>query len=262
MSCRLVVLNLANCDDDPRWPERRAMVVAALRPLQLDAVLLQEVRYDAQRCGALDMASQLAQALDLHCSLAIAQYYSPATLKPVDAVTSVWEGSAVLSRRRPRTVGQLNLAPSSGSSDKNHRVSQRVALAPSLSINSMPLTLVNVHLSTDEAELTTHLSQTLFWMREEGVGAARLCAGDMNAEPSVVTPLLRADNLVDAWLIKQPSAPGYTFPSAQPCKRIDYLWVDRTLAAALQRVELILTEPRSDGLYASDHLGLLAEFAL
>jgi endonuclease/exonuclease/phosphatase family metal-dependent hydrolase len=250
MGFTVVVLNLANCDDDSQWPARRVLICAQLARRGADAVLLQEVRYDAQRCGALDMASELAAALGMQCALAIAQYYDEATLAPCERVTSVWEGLAVLSRRRPASSAYLDLTKARDSTDQNHRISQRVELGA--------IKAYNLHLSTDAGEAGDNLWQTLGWLGETGRGWP-LCGGDLNAAPSVVSPLLASHGLVDAWAAKQPDALGYTYPSSKPSERIDYLWIDARLLPQLASIELILGEP-VDGLYASDHLGICAVF--
>lgn len=259
MKFQVIVLNLANCDNDPNWPARKEIIRAELDRLQVDAALLQEVRYDPVRCGPLDMGSELAAALDMQCNLAIAQYYDPITLEPTDHVTTVWEGLAILTKTRPTTDTYLNLDKPILSQDKNHRISQRVDLS---------LSLINLHFSTDPLELAENVQQTVNWLdlldpiNWLNVDPPHcVFAGDFNASPPTVSALLSTTNLIDAWHAWDPTDRGYTFPSSKPTDRIDYLWIDPKLVPKLSNIQLLFAQP-VNGIYASDHLGILAEFDL
>jgi endonuclease/exonuclease/phosphatase family metal-dependent hydrolase len=264
LTLRLAVLNLANKHDHPDWPLRKEIIAAEFRRRQVDYALLQEVRCEP---GAPDMASELAEELGLQCSLSIAQYYDPLTMEPVDRVTSVWEGVAVLSAERPRFAGTLNLKKPALSEDNNLRVTQRVDIPSSSSQSGGHsgsgggggLALFNVHFSTDPIELQSNLRETLVWMRQRPLHC--LCAGDMNALPPAISPLFAREKYVDVWTALHPNEPGFTFSSVLPLKRIDYVWVPEQLVKSVIAVELMFSQP-VDGIYASDHLGLYVELEL
>lgn len=253
MHCTIVTLNLANYDDDAHWLRRRAIIARELQRIDAEVVLLQEVRFDfnkpSTQATGLDMASQLAVDLQMQCSIEIAQYYDPVSRIPVDRVTSLWEGLAILSRRSPRVRGALTLITDT-EGDGNQRITQHCVYGA--------LGLYNVHFSTTEQEMGDNLWETLLLMSKSET-PLRLCGGDMNATPELVTPLLTSEGLVDAWQLMHPTTEGFTFPSDAPSKRIDYLWIDQRLVPALKNVFLLFKKP-IDELYASDHCGVAATF--
>jgi endonuclease/exonuclease/phosphatase family metal-dependent hydrolase len=63
---------------------------------------------------------------------------------------------------------------------------------------------------------------------------------------------------VDAWVATNPSDPGFTNPSDEPDQRIDYVYAR---GATPVSCELILVDP-VNGLRASDHLGVVCDFAI
>ncbi len=95
-------------------------------------------------------------------------------------------------------------------------------------------------------------------------------AGDLNAEPdSLAMRFLRGEaqhdgyegDLFDEWIETNPSDPGYTYPSDNPDRRIDYIYLvpgSRELALPLD-CERVLAEPVG-GVWASDHIGVLCSF--
>ncbi|MCZ7582790.1 MAG: endonuclease/exonuclease/phosphatase family protein [Deltaproteobacteria bacterium] len=97
-------------------------------------------------------------------------------------------------------------------------------------------------------------------------------AGDLNAEPDMIAMrVLRGEDvwngktgdLVDAWLDVHPGDPGYTHPSDDPEKRIDYIYVIPGADSSFETLscEVVLTE-EVGGTRASDHAGVLCDFRL
>jgi endonuclease/exonuclease/phosphatase family metal-dependent hydrolase len=105
-----------------------------------------------------------------------------------------------------------------------------------------------------------------------------ILAGDFNsaAEPSEYYPSdgtssygYIAANFLDAWDAIHPSDPGYTWPlfgedymsgySVTPFERIDLIF-----SRGLKPLSVISTgtRPDSKGVYASDHVGVVADFDL
>jgi len=95
-------------------------------------------------------------------------------------------------------------------------------------------------------------------------------AGDLNAEPDTLAMrFLRGEteyqgyegDLFDEWLETNPSDPGYTFPSDDPDRRIDYIYLvpgSRELAVPLE-CERVFTEAVGN-VWATDHIGVLCRF--
>jgi endonuclease/exonuclease/phosphatase family metal-dependent hydrolase len=95
-----------------------------------------------------------------------------------------------------------------------------------------------------------------------GFSGPRLLVGDLNAEPGdPALQTLANGGLTDLWASLEPDQAGYTWPSNDPSKRIDYCWGDDTVAPAAQAIELVATQP-VNGIYASDHFGLLVTINL
>jgi endonuclease/exonuclease/phosphatase family metal-dependent hydrolase len=89
--------------------------------------------------------------------------------------------------------------------------------------------------------------------------------GDFNAHPdrapiqflTGAAPLQgRRGDWVDAWAALHPVEAGYTSNPWKPWERIDYVFVPRR--AMLLSIEIAADKPDAEGLYPSDHLGLLA----
>ena len=83
---------------------------------------------------------------------------------------------------------------------------------------------------------------------------AHFLGGDTNAEPDEAGMVYLRSILNDAWMTANPGDPGFTADSGAPSHRIDYVYVEPSVE--VQACELLFTTP-VDGIYASDHLGVL-----
>jgi endonuclease/exonuclease/phosphatase family metal-dependent hydrolase len=72
--------------------------------------------------------------------------------------------------------------------------------------------------------------------------------------------LLLQDGYTDCFRKLHPDQPGYTFPSADPACRIDYIFASPELATRLQSCSVIKEGEGVGGDEASDHLPICAEF--
>ena len=63
----------------------------------------------------------------------------------------------------------------------------------------------------------------------------------------------------DIWQMLHSNANGFTFSSSTPNARIDYCWVNNLMKDKIKSIEIIGKEPDKNGLYPSDHLGLLLD---
>ena len=90
--------------------------------------------------------------------------------------------------------------------------------------------------------------------------------GDFNAEPDAAPIRLltgrltlegRRGNLMDAWALLHPDEPGFTW---EPRERIDYIFVSPSVR--VHEIALAATEPNAEGVYPSDHCGLIAELGI
>ncbi len=105
--------------------------------------------------------------------------------------------------------------------------------------------------------------------------------GDFNAEPEsdevrflrgLATRNDRSVFFADAWSYGGDGGPGFTFDRAnafaarshEPARRIDYIFVrgpDSKWRGEPLKTSLVFTEPNGDGVWASDHYGLLTELS-
>jgi endonuclease/exonuclease/phosphatase family metal-dependent hydrolase len=83
-----------------------------------------------------------------------------------------------------------------------------------------------------------------------------ILAGDMNASATEPGMVFLRSKLDDAWLKANPTQPGFTADAASPTERIDYVYVESSMN--VQSCKLLFDQP-VNGLYASDHLGVLCE---
>jgi endonuclease/exonuclease/phosphatase family metal-dependent hydrolase len=243
------------------------LLADALRDLQPDVVGLQEVREVPGQLA--NQAETLAAAAGLH------HVYVPAM-----PFAGGHEGLAILSRLPILEHVGFGLPHA----EANER---RILLSARVSFDSGP---VWVH--------TTHLNYRLAHgqQREDQVQAidaivsARagdrpsVLMGDFNARPEadeirwlrgLLTLSGRRTYYQDAWACLHPEERGWTWASAnpytkplaflEPDRRIDYIFVTpmrRDRRATIRSCRIVLDQPARDGVFASDHFGLLAEIQL
>lgn len=265
----VMTLNLANYDDHPDWSARLQIIVTTILNENPDVIAVQEVRFDpSQPTTQSSYQSMAEQIVDL---LNQAQ---PATYAGVDIVSQplmfypdssehypspppnkqLWEGLAILSRLPVLKTGSIFLARTG--SDANLRGTQFATVAT----GGTELTVFNTHFGLDATDRESNATQTLAYM--DGFASPRLLVGDLNAVPGdPALAILAKGGLTDLWAQLEPDQNGYTWPSSDPSKRIDYCWGDATVATAATTIDLVATQP-VNGIYASDHFGLLVTITL
>lgn len=198
---------------------------------EVDVVALQEVSRGWAIDGAFDMLPWLSRRLDM-----------PYVWGP--AADSLW-GNAVLSRY-PIVSAETHPMPN------NDRLRlDRAFTVVLVDVGAAsPLTFIATHLHHPRdggAERVPQVQALLdYWD-----GADRtVLLGDLNAlpdEPEIA--MLREAGLVDAFDAAGAEPPGYTAPSEDPQRRIDYIWVSDDLSAA----DFVTRESQ-----ASDHFAVAA----
>ena len=261
---RIVTLNLWGEQGplDRRWPA----VVAGLRALDPDVVLLQEVR---QIEGKLpNQAAALAGALGL------AHTFAP---------TVAWgggdEGLAILCRHPLDGVTATPLP---------HATAQerRILLGATARTPDGPVGLFTTHLNYRLGDGQKREDQIVAAERAVAAHAApvKIWGGDFNAAPDsdevrwlrglrsvVVDGVARRVYYQDAFLLRRPDQPGHTWSAAnphtgalawlEPNRRIDYLFVshmNRDGSGAVLDARVALDQPL-DGVLPSDHYAVVAE---
>lgn len=246
------------------WEERLPVVVERLRAADPDVICLQEVWHDDWTSSAAVIAEALGG-------------YEWRFGGDIEFEPGVRFGNAVVSRW-PITGEDVQPLPGPSGRDE-HRLVLRVDVDGPRG----PLQVFCTHLNWRLDE--SHVRQEQVRVLAEMVAAARprtyppIVCGDFNAEPhsdeiEMLTGqrALAVDGmlLVDVWHACHPGEDGFTWTNRNPYaeaqlewdRRIDFVfagWPKAGGAGQPLRCELLGDEPTADGVWPSDHLGLVAD---
>ncbi|SBT49353.1 endonuclease/exonuclease/phosphatase family protein [Micromonospora auratinigra] len=220
-------------------------IAGVIRDNHVDVVGLQEVdRHFGTRSDFVDQAAWLARELRMHVV-----FGANLDLDPIEAGQPRRQfGTAILSTA-PILDWDNTLLPRFGEHE------QRGLLRARVNVRGVPVQVYNTHLEhTNRPERLAQVEAItgLIGAQDESV----VLFGDLNADPW--TPEIQAltDRLVDAWEAAG-LGDGYTYPTYDPHKRIDYVLQSGDV---IVRSVAVLTDPESAS--ASDHLPVLAELHL
>ncbi|WP_372013363.1 endonuclease/exonuclease/phosphatase family protein [Pseudoxanthomonas sp. 10H] len=241
----LVTLNLYHDRDD--WPRRRVQIVETLRRLQPDAIALQEV---LQHEGLPNQAAWLAR------ELGYASHF--VTTDPPSHKRRY--GNAVLTRGSPLEEGETLLHPL-----EDHRTAGFVRVMA----GEQPLNLYFTHLywaPDGAATRAQQLADLLAYVEATADGAPSVIVGDFNADAGAPELAALLPGWRDAWAALHPDTPADAASTLNPAyftvpARIDHVFLERGRLQPLS-AELLFTAPDADGVWASDHRGLLVRFSV
>ncbi len=202
-------------------------LVRAARGLDADVLALQEVDVGVPRSGRVDQATFVADALGMEVVFGKAAR--------VGGIGKY--GNALLARGPITDVDVLTLPRT----ERRHE--PRSAIAATVTLEGMGVTVVATHLSIHRPEVHTQLVAVLDLAA--GRIGPRLVIGDLNLGPDEVAPAASVHGLA----LADPSAP--TYPRQQPRARIDHVLVEND-AFEVASVEVVATE-------SSDHCALVVE---
>lgn len=241
----VVTLNLYHDRDD--WPRRRVQIVETLRRLQPDAIALQEV---LQHETLPNQAAWLARELGYQ-SLFV-------TTDPPSHKRRY--GIALLTRTAILEDGETLLHPL-----EDHRT----AGFARLQAGEQPLNLYFTHLywaPDGAATRSQQLADLLAYVEATAGDAPSLIIGDFNAEADAPELAALREDWEDAWGAMHPDADAAASSTLNPAyfsvpARVDHVFLER---GRLQPVaaELLFEHPDADGVWATDHRGLLVRFNL
>jgi endonuclease/exonuclease/phosphatase family metal-dependent hydrolase len=240
------------------WWVRRERLVAVIKAEQPDVVALQETRHDFRYVRGRGQGEQLAELTGYHPISRVGQIYVP--------IPRVDEGLTILILKRPIAAFERRLTM--------HRRepkdwNQRICLGVTVEVEGGQIDVYDTHFSLSPAARQTNALEVARFVREQSGGRPAILTGDLNAEPasSPIRFLLGQEALggetgdfVDCWVQANGDAPGYTDPSWDPAVRIDYI-LGRNLPGPVRAVRLVGAEAQ-DGIYPSDHLGIVCELDL
>lgn len=245
----LTVLSLNLWHDKGDWPKRRALIVAEIRRLKPDLIALQEV---LQYPGLRNQAEDLAQAAGYQ-----AQFVS---VDPADAPRRY--GNAILSRGRVSASDMRKLAPLT-----DYRTAAHARLR--LGRQDREVNFYATHLHNDAeggAIRREQIASLLDFIDTRAQGAPSIVAGDFNSNADSPELGALAGRYRDAYAQANPRGLGDIAasttlnPAYLPAQRIDHIFYD---PAAFDLIEARIVLNRSrNGVWASDHFGLLAKLRL
>lgn len=239
----LATANLRCLRDD--WERRLPLLVDALVDVDPDLLALQEV------CRAPDDSADAFPALLDALAARTGRVYTHHRRETHLAWDTWQEGVAIVS-----AFDVLDRADAALPAERLPRAVAAVRVWTPLG----PAVAAVTHLAAEADQAAQRVQQA-----EAAIGVAdalaqpgdlRVLMGDFNEAPAgdAVAAAIVA-GFTDAWTAAQGDAPGPTFPSAAPERRIDYVFVDAP--AEVLEVERFL-DVEVDGVRPSDHLGVRA----
>lgn len=241
---KVATLNLYHDKDD--WPRRRVQIAEELKRLRPDAIALQEVLQDQ---GLTNQAQWLAAQLGY-------QWHFVST-DPAGQPRRY--GNALLTRHRILKRGGKFLQPL----DDN-----RSAAFLRIDLNGRPLNLYATHLHWTEqggairarqiADLTQYIAAT-----SEGIPS--LVAGDFNSTADAPELAALREAFVDSYGSLHPQADTVSSSTLNlkyfAPKRIDHVFFQRNAFTPIDAT-ILFDRPDTQGVWASDHFGVLVELYL
>jgi endonuclease/exonuclease/phosphatase family metal-dependent hydrolase len=252
---RVMTLNIWNYNEP--WDLRRGLIAACIAESAPDIIGLQEIRLDATR-APLDQARQIVGLLgDAYQALC-----RPAMVYERDPICA--EGLAVLSRWPIASSDAVELTRDPSDPADRH---QRIVLHAEIATPAGPLHFLNTHWSLSEAARLRNAAETRAVVGGLADRAPVILVGDLNSTPDGASARAlfgrdASDEIVvrDAWPTLHPDQPGFTYRCDKPARRIDYIAFNLPGGAGrLLDIRLACCQS-TDGVFPSDHLGIIAEF--
>ena len=254
---KIVSWNIANYDDHPKWMTRKNMIADEIMKADADIIALQEVRFNkdhpSTKATNKNSAEQILTQLQSKNKFMEAKILTQPAMhfKP----TGFWEGLSIISKNDIMETGAMFHSYIQNPTDQNKRVTQYSAAVS----NNFVFFLFNTHFSNDETNLRSNIGEVMSYT-ERFAGYPLVLLGDMNATPQNENiHKLTMQGFIDIWSKLNPENVGFTYPSSNPAKRIDHCWANETFANKIKSIKLIGNKPNKDGVYPSDHLGLVIE---
>lgn len=238
------------------WNERKEVIANLIKAHQPDVVGLQETRHDFRFERGRGQGEQIAALTGYHPTWALGQVYLP--------ILRVDEGVTTLTRERPKQVMVKQL---SRQTHEREDESQRVCLGVVIGWGEGELHFYNSHFSLSQNARVSNAAEVWRFMQEQSGDTPAVLVGDLNAVPGErAIRFLRGEeevdgmsaDLDDCWTVAHPDAPGFTYASWDPVRRIDYV-LARNLPGPVRSATVVGGEA-VNGVYASDHMGIVVDF--
>ena len=255
---KVATLNLACLRDDPA--ARLDAAAERFAALGVDAVALQEVCADA---AVLPGVAHSAEYLARKLSESGREY------------RALFHQTHLANDVTPEGIGLVVAYPILASSVAELPSSDfpRRALTALLATRAGMVAMTSTHFSFSptaaairESQAAALLAAADDWQKNPARpgGTLFVVGGDFNADPGEQAIAAMKVTFLDAWAQANGTAPGLTFPSYNPAKRIDYLFVrpPEGVTASIAGASLEFAEPYSGSDRVSDHVGVSTLFSL
>ena len=233
---KLLTLNINFYGDKHgAWPERKDLIVEAIRNADPDVIALQAV-------GAFDGSNQ---ADEIEGSLSgYSTHFEP---------IGDDQGMAVISRLPILATETTELSRRSGHDDSFDRIVLRALIESSFG----PVNLFNAHVSWVDHQALENIGEVMSFV--DCFSGPKLIAGDFNQTPDKpAIKKLAGGGWTDTFAAAYPGENGFTFEADGPEMRIDYIWANRPISQNLTGVQIVGNA--SGHARMSNHLGLTATF--
>lgn len=257
---RCLTLNIWNYSG--LWTERRRAIASIIQQHLPDVVALQETRHDFRYERGRGQAEQIAELTQYIPTWALGQVYVP--------ILRVDEGISLLTRVPPSAVTTRHFTRNGHERDDEN---QRLCLGLTLPRAEGSVHVFNTHFSMSAPARRHNAREVFEFVKDQSGSEPAILMGDLNAEPHTPeirfligeetlagTPPPPAGDFRDCWTALHPHEPGFTYGSDAPVRRIDYVLV-RNVATPPRSAEIV-GAAMVNGVYPSDHMGLLVEFDL
>ena len=257
---RCLTLNIWNYSG--LWTERRRAIASIIQQHLPDVVALQETRHDFRYERGRGQAEQIAELTQYIPTWALGQVYVP--------ILRVDEGISLLTRVPPSAVTTRHFTRNGHERDDEN---QRLCLGLTLPRAEGSVHVFNTHFSMSAPARRHNAREVFEFVKDQSGSEPAILMGDLNAEPHTPeirfligeetlagTPPPPAGDFRDCWTALHPHEPGFTYGSDAPVRRIDYVLV-RNVATSPRSAEIV-GAAMVNGVYPSDHMGILVEFDL
>jgi endonuclease/exonuclease/phosphatase family metal-dependent hydrolase len=226
-SVRVLVFNI-HAGKDAAGADNLAGVAALVKETRADIVLLQEVDRATNRSGKVDQLQSLMDATG----------YGGVFGRTLDYDGGQY-GIAMLAAEglsAPLTL-PLPVTPTQARAGGSHEPRGVLTAIVKTRKARLPVSTTHLDASSEDTYRLQEVEQLLLRVRVRTLaGPAAAVGGDFNAEPgSAVIARMLASGWRDAWA-ECGTGDGFTYPAAQPVKRIDYLFLTGSVRCTAARV--------------------------